>query len=277
MLASFYCWPCPFVGWPSKPLRRRRNRSRPRLTNSKRRRFRPNRTPKLSAYCRFRVTEEFCKNALDLKLENATVEDAIARIKAAFPSQQVEIRQRDTRPLQVSLDLKETTVGTVLTGVATLCDCKLWVFPDGLLIAPPGQLNPREKKLIELRQAGDWAQSAEVGGHGWSNSQNGQRALANIIAQEVKANDLKADATGQIKATFGAFSPQAQGALQQLVNWSTNDSRVVSPQMTDFILTADSPVLVNVTEPDWISIDVSGGASDPANSMGANIRLTPIP
>ncbi len=208
--------------------------------------------------------EEFCKQALDLKLENATIEEAITRIKTTFPSKQVEIRQRDARPLKVSLDLKETTVGTVLTGIATLADCKLWVLPDHLLIAPPGQLNSAEKKMIELRQAGEWWQSTESGGHGWSNLTFARKAIAIAVAQEVKAKGLT-----EIKTTFGSFSPQIQGALQKLVNFG---------RMGPLILSPESPVTVNLTDPKWVTIECDAGATASNSSSGGtimNIRVQP--
>lgn len=212
--------------------------------------------------------EEFCKSALDLKLDDATIEEMITRIKATFPSKKVEIRQRDARPLKVSIDLKETTVGTVLQSVAALADCQLWVFPDGLLIAPPGQLNAAEKKLVALRQAGEWPQSVEAGGHGWSNRTNTQKALALVVAEEVKANNLTPDATGNAKAKFGNFSPQAQKALQQLATWGYTEP---------FVLAPDSPIEVNLNDPNWVRIDFSSGASTQSGMMAMNIRVAGFP
>ena len=229
--------------------------------------------------------EEFCHNALDLKLENATIEDVIARIKAAFPQQQVEIRQRDARPLQVSLDLQETTVGTVLQGVAELADCKLWVLPDGLLIAPPGKLNQVERELAERRLVGDWGQRSENYEEGWSNNSEGRRAFANVIAREVKANNLTPDAKGYVKTVFGQFSPQAQQALQQLVTWAKSedmedrtaiiDDRLVTFNVQPFVISPNLPIDVNLTEPRWIEIQFGQAPSDPyPNQIAMNILLT---
>ena len=203
--------------------------------------------------------EEFCKSALDLKLEDATIEEIITRIKATFPSKKVEIRQRDARPLKVSLDLKETTVGSVLQAVATLSDCQLWVLPDCLLIAPPGALNSAERTMVSSHQAGEWAQSDGAGGKGWSNSSNGSDVLANLVAEEIKANNPAPATKSEINTTFGNFSPQTQKALQQLAAWTSKST--VSP----FVLTANSPVRVNLTNPNTIAISLFRGTSDEAN------------
>lgn len=217
--------------------------------------------------------ENFCKNALDLKLEDATIEDAITRIKTAFPGQKVEIRQRDARPLKFSLDLKETTVGTVLNGVASLADCKLWIFPDGLLIAPPGKLNTVERELVDQSLAGDWSQISENNAQGWSNHSEGQRAFANVIAQEVKLNNAMPQ-DGPLKTTFGQFSPQGQKALQQLVTLARSDTIRYMPGALPFILGPDSPIKVDLSRPRFIAIDFDKSASDSApNAMAMVISL----
>ena len=216
--------------------------------------------------------EEFCKMPLDLKLENGTIDDAIKRIKAAFPTQQVEIRQRDVRPLKLSVDLKDTTVGTVLSGMAALSDSVLWVMPDSLLIAPPGKLTQAEQDLVGMMYAGPWIQSGEnptnAGNAGnaaisWTAQQDADMLFANIIADEIKL--LKVD--GPVKTTFGQFSPQAQKALWQLVTWSNNSRKADNPNSRPLILSLDSPVKiefeVGFRESKWISIDLTKGASDP--------------
>ena len=213
--------------------------------------------------------EEFCKMPLDLKLEDGTIDDAVKRIKAAFPTQRFEIRQRDARPLKLSLNLKETTVGSVLSGMAALADCRLWVMPDGLLIAPPAKLTKAEQELVGRMDAGEWTQSgenpenqrADWGGNvSWSAETNGQMLMANIIADEIKL--LKVD--GPVKTTFGQFSPQTQKALRQLVDWSNAGRAEGYPLMRPLLLSSDSPVKVSFTKPKWISIDLTKGASDPS-------------
>ena len=203
--------------------------------------------------------EEFCKSALDLQLKDATIEEISTRIKAAFPSQQVEIRQRDAHPIKISIDSKETTVATVLSSVAALADCKLWVLPDGLLIAPLSKLNPNEKELVEKHMAGNWAENLIGGGHGWSSDLIGRKIFAIAVAQEVKANGLAPNEKGVVKTTFAKFSPQSQDILRQMANWSANESSEYKP----FILAPDSPVSVDTAKPGWVTVDLRGGSSDP--------------
>ena len=211
--------------------------------------------------------EDVCKLALDLKLKNASIEEVTARIKATFPNQQIEIRQRDARPLKVSLDLKETTVGSVLTGVAALSDCRLWVLPDSLLIAPPGKLSTIEHEMVKQRMAGEWAQSFQAGGHGWSNETFGEKVFAQVVAQEVKASNKAPDAEGNIKSTFGQFSPEGQQALRQLANWTRGSTRRDHPNAPPFVFSSDSPITVTLTDPKWVNIRFDKGASDPYSGM----------
>ena len=226
--------------------------------------------------------ENLCRSSFDIKLENGTIDDAIARIKAAFPTQQVEIRQRDVRPLKLSLNLKDTNVGAVLSGMAALSNSVLWVMPDGLLIAPPAKLNQTERDLVGMMYAGAWTQSREnpinAGNVGnaavsWTAQQDGEVLMANIIAAEVKL--LKVD--GPVKATFGQFSPQAQKALQQLVAWTNDDVRNIPGQ--PLFLSFGSPVKVGFKvgfrESKWLTIDLTKGPSDPyASETYMNILLS---
>ena len=193
---------------------------------------------------------EICKYALNLKLEDATLEDAAARIKATFPDQQIEIRQRDARPLKVSLDLKETTIGSVLSAIATLTDCQLWVLPDGLLIAPPDKLDTLEKDLVQNRVAGAW-------GSVWTNSSKGIPLLTAAIVAEALGGK-----PGAIKTTLDKFSPESRAMLQQLANWQRGN--FASVNRPPLMLRPDSPVEVSFNENNEISLKIEdGGASNP--------------
>ena len=217
--------------------------------------------------------EEVCKYEFDLKLDNATIEDAARRIKASFPGQNIQIRQRDARPFKISLDLKRTTVGAVLQSIAALADCKLWVMPDGLLIAPEDKLINVERGLYEKRMAGEWAQSTQAGGRGWSGQLSGNQVFAEAIAQEVKGRNLTPGADGGVKATFASFSPASQIMLQQIADWVANTNRRSDPEIRRLLLSPDSPIVVNTTDPKSTDITFGGGASDPdAGMIGIKIN-----
>ena len=55
--------------------------------------------------------EEMCKSRIDLKVENATLEDVTTRIKALLPARSVPIVVRGASPVRVGFDLKDTSTG----------------------------------------------------------------------------------------------------------------------------------------------------------------------
>ena len=202
---------------------------------------------------------EICKYALDLKLEDATIEDAAERIKATFPDQNIVIRQRDARPLKVSLDLKETAIGSVLNAVATLTDCQLWVLPDGLLIAPPNKLDTLEKEIVKNGVAGAW-------GSPWTISSKGNTILIRAIAAEALGNKI-----GSIKTTLDKFSPESRAMLQQVANWQGRSfARINRPPLT---LRPDSPVAVSITEADTIMLDINNGSASHPRTGAISILI----
>ncbi|RYG55191.1 hypothetical protein EON80_30985, partial [bacterium] len=91
--------------------------------------------------------EKFCKKTIDFKIENASLEDIIASIKRIAPGENVAIEIRGARPLQLSFDLKQEKTGNLLNNVAALAGCKLFLRPEGLLIAPT--LEPPETRPTE--------------------------------------------------------------------------------------------------------------------------------
>ena len=221
--------------------------------------------------------EELCKTRLDLKLDNATLDDVIQSIKTALPGQKVVVNVRDASPVRLSFDLKQAPVSDILQSAAALAGGQLWVMEDGLLIARPLSLSEGEQAAIKKGRSGQWLKSTEAGGSGWSNSAIGEQMFATAIAQEVKNGEFKTEATGEVKTVFGNFSPDAQRMLQQLATWARDDTRTTRPNAPAFILGANSPITVDTSNPKKISIQLQGNASDPAiGAMSMGIRYLPI-
>lgn len=218
--------------------------------------------------------EEMCKSLIDLKVENATLEDVTARVKASLPGRAVPIAVRGARPLRVGFDLKDTPTGDVLTHVAGLAGCKVFLLGNGLLIAPPTQLSEAELQEIKQQQAGEWMESVASGGSGWSNQRVAHSLFAKSIAQEITGSDATPFAATVVKTTFSNFSPDAQKMLQQMVNWSTEDSRRRTPSWPSLALSASSPVVVDTSDPLGIQINFPRNDSDPG-AVSIAMKISP--
>ena len=221
--------------------------------------------------------EEICKTRLDLKVNDATLDDVIKSIKDALPGQKVEVNVRDASPVRLSFDLKQAPVGDILQSAAALSGGQLWVTENGLLIARPLSLSETEQAEMKKGRSGQWLKSTEAGGSGWSNSSISAQMFATAIAQEVKNGNFKTEAPGEVKTVFGNFSPDAQRMLQQLATWTRDDTRTTRPNAPAFILGSNSPITVDTSNPKKISIQFQGNASDPAiGAMSMGIRYLPI-
>ena len=219
----------------------------------------------------------------DFKMENASLDQVIARIKKMFPDQHVPIEVRGAQPIKVSFDLKATRVGTVLNNVAGLAGCRLWVVGTGFLISPKAQLTEGElaDMKAEQAQAGEWTANADAsdpdgGNNGFSSSSIRNRILARTIAQEVTGGtDPAALPVVKAKLAFGDFSPEAQGILQQLANSAVNDARASNPAVAPMQLSPLSPISIDTSQPGWITIGIDRSLSDDdatVASIGISIR-----
>ena len=216
-----------------------------------------------------------CGNTVDLKMENASLQDVVARIKQMLPNQAVRIEVRGDSPVRVSFDFKGINVGNLLTPVAGLAGCKLYVFGSGLLIAPPSQLTKGERLDFDQIHGGEWAENVDSGQNddairnadglkmgGWDVQVEAQRLFSKAIAQEITGSDAKVQPPVSVKTRFGNFSPDGQAMLQQIADWSREAIRVDLPGASFLHLTSNSPIEVDTSSPEKISIGISAGESD---------------
>lgn len=220
---------------------------------------------------------------VDFKMENASLDQVIARIKTLLPDQPVAIEVRGARPIKVSFDLKETRVGTVLNNVAGLAGCRLWVVGTGFLIAPKIQLTEGEVADMKAEQAqgGEWTANVDAGdpaggNNGWSSASIRDKILARTVAQEISGgDDPKALPAVKVKMTFADFSPNAQGILQQLADSATALAQSPSHMTPPIRLSPLSPISIDTSQPGWVTIGIDRGLSDDgatAASLGISIR-----
>ena len=206
--------------------------------------------------------EEVCKTPVDLELKDATLAEVIKAVQDTFPRQKIVVNVRDANSLRVSFLVKQRRVGDVLQAVASLCGCEFYIFEDGLLIARPVALLGGEQLALDEGKSGQWIKSVAAGNVGWSNQGMADLIFAKAIAREVAAGPLKPDDKGVVRTTFSNFSPEAQGMLQQIATRIREGSRYINPHPTPFVLSPDSPVRVNTSDPKSVSIDLGGGSSN---------------
>ena len=218
--------------------------------------------------------QRICKSRIDLKVENETLEQVAADIKKSFPDQDLSIQVRGATPVRVSFDLKDTPVGDVLGNVAALAGCKLWLTGSGFLIAPSTQLTDVEQQDVKQSQAGEWGQSVAAGGMGWNVNNVLSPLFAKAVAQEITGTDVLPFPATTVKTTFGAVSPETQALLQQLVSGAIEDMRRSDPRVSPLLLSPNSPISVNTSDPKWVKISFAGVDSDKSGGV-ANIRIQP--
>lgn len=217
--------------------------------------------------------ENLCKSIIDLKVENATLDDVTTRIKAMLPGQTIAIEVRGANLVHVGFDLKGAKVGDTLDHVAALAGCRLFVFSRGLLIAPTALLTEAELSDIKQWRGGEWAKDLEAGGTGWYIGREANQLFARAIAQEATGSDAKPFPAGVVKTTFGNFSPDSQAILQQMATDIREHRRSVDPGAPPFHLSPDSPIAVDTSNPTAISISFDSGASVDQGSMVSQINL----
>lgn len=221
------------------------------------------------------------KSVVDLKMDGASLDQVIARVKGLLPDSPLPVEVRGARPVKVSFDLKQAQVGTVLGNVACLAGCRLWVVSTGFLIAPRSQLTEAERADMNEGQVGEWLANRDAGdpdggNNGWSARSTRDRLLARTVAQEVTGGtDPAALPVVNMKMAFGDFSPGSQGMLQQLVDSSRGLVRSGGSMISPVHLTPSSPISIDTSKPGWITIQYGDTLSDShagAGSIGLLIQ-----
>jgi hypothetical protein len=210
------------------------------------------------------VQEHLCKSRIALKVDGASLEGVIARIKEVLPNEPVAIEVRGASPVRVGFDLKDASVSDVLQPIAALSGCKLWVLSRGLLIAPPSQLTKAEWADVNQSRGGEWAKNATVGTGGRSSQDVKSELFTQAIAQEATGSQAKPLPPQVMKTTFGSFSPQSQAMMQEIVGWMNEGEHNSNPNAVPLHLNAGSSVTVDTTSPYGVTIYFGGGTSDAA-------------
>lgn len=236
--------------------------------------------------------EDICKTPFDLKVKDATLEDVAAQVKAAFPNTPLIIKVRDARPVKLSFELPGTKTGDALQQVSALGGCELFLFPDYLLLAPADKLNEQEQSDLKNSKGWSWKKSRFAAGapSQWNPGVNGlvethtgrttedvvKPALVRAIYQSVQDNaaPMKQSPTRatpdtktnpNLTLTFGDLSPEAQGMVQQIVNWQCAQALEMNPDIPRLFntqLTADALVDINTSKPKEIVVTIRPGASE---------------
>lgn len=218
-----------------------------------------------------------CKNHVDFQVQHATVQDVVAHVKEVLPGQIIPIEVRGAKPISVGFNLKNARLGDILGHVAGLAGCKLWMLSSGLLIAPESLLTSAERADVKQQQGGEWAKSAEAGASDWSNQRLAQELFVTSVAHEVTGSAATPQPAVAVKASFGNFSPESQAMLQQLVDWALAGVGPSVAGLPPFQLSAGSPVSVDTSKPNAISIGFDPGTSDPdGTSIGITIYPQPV-
>lgn len=220
--------------------------------------------------------ENICKSLLDLKMQNATLQEVATRIKGMLQGQAVAIEVRGASPVRLGFELKQVAVGDVLSHVAALAGCKLFVLSSGLLLTPSSQLTEAERLDMEQRRGGEWSKSSASGGYGWSARNEQSTFFTRAIAQEATGSDAKPLPATVVKTTFGSFSPESQIMLQEMVSWMNEEDRITHPKVAPLYLNAASPVTVDTSNPRGISVLFGRGESD-AGGMALGYADITIP
>ncbi len=221
--------------------------------------------------------ENVCKNRLNLKMDNATLEDVVARVKELLPGQTIAVEVRGASPVHVGFNLKGARVGDVLDHVAALAGCKLFVLSNGLLIAPASLLTGAELQDIKQRQGGEWAKSTESGGSSWSTKSGASSLFTRAVAQEATGSNTTPLPTGVLKTTFGNFSPEAQAMLQEMASWVSEATHPLNPNAASLHLNAGSPISVDTSDPNVIHITFDHGISDPTDAPTLSVTDVHVP
>ncbi len=214
--------------------------------------------------------EQVCSMPLDFVVKDASLDDIIAKAKAVLPPETV-IEVRESRPMSLTLDLRNTSVGNVLQATAGFMGSKLWVFNDRLVIAPQNKLSKVEEEAVNMQEGGDWARAAASGGQGWGSSYLHSQTLKAVGARIQESIGNINPTTGEInknmvaaQINFTDFSPELQRVLQRLVDGTRNGTRLRHPGLPDLILGSDATIKMNPTQDGTTSITLRISGSQPA-------------
>lgn len=174
---------------------------------------------------------DVCKIPLDLRVNNATLEEIAARVQKMIAAPAPKIVVRGALPVRLSFALKNSTVGDALGSAGLLAGAKLWVFADHLLLAPEAALSKEEQAALKENGGNEWGfnNSNKIQFFVWDNEL--RRVFTNLIGDELKAKfsgatpATTAPVAGQVpvpvaKTTFSQLSPEAKEMVQQLVEQS---------------------------------------------------------
>jgi len=136
--------------------------------------------------------------------------------------------------------LEEAPLGVTLCAIAELANCRVWVFSNGIVIAPEIELSDEERSAVKAGRGGVWDESSAVIGStsSWGGREQINRIVVRVVGAEVQkhpappqpappAPDPSAprvmthssnDLSAPFEVPFGELSPPSQKLLQELLD-----------------------------------------------------------
>ena len=200
--------------------------------------------------------EALWNKALNWNEKNASLQTVVTHVRAALGQNAPPIEVRAPDVNRSTFTLAKAPIGTTLVSLAKLANCEVWVFVDGLVIAPKSALSNEERAAIQRHAGGDWTHSSFSGGssQGWSGRRQFESAATRTISTELKARRAAKDQadpvtvaphksmgeneTAPYELRFGELSTTTQRVLQELFSKKIERSTNLAepPRLLSFLL-----------------------------------------
>ncbi|RYX83652.1 hypothetical protein EON83_13690 [bacterium] len=213
--------------------------------------------------------EEACQQSIDLKIENATVADVMARVEPMLPTKSLPLQVRETSAVRLSFDLKQTRVGDILANVAALSGSRLYMLPQGLLMAPEHVLSEGQQWEMLEGLSGEWAQGGRVRSASPWVTKRLNKLLTQRLSQELTGKDALKAPKGTLKTTVGQLSQPTQMLLRQMAVCMKERGVITKNTSRPARLDNASPLTVEFSEKNqaWITL---AGQSSQSRSISAS-------
>ncbi len=177
--------------------------------------------------------EALWNKPIDWNEKNASLGTIANHVQSALGPDAPTIEMRAPDVNRSTFALSKAPVGTTLISLAKLANCKVWVFADGIVIAPETALTDEERAAVKAKKGGDWTQSSTVfqSSESWNGRAEVESTSVRILSIDLKArlavkgqttpvavdsSDPTKRKTAPFQLPFGELSPAAQKVLQEL-------------------------------------------------------------
>ena len=212
----------------------------------------------LSVARRLTRFEELWSKPLAWKETNASTTQVAADVRRQLGPDAPSIEVRAPILNHWTFAMKEAPLGATLCALALLANCQVWVFSDGLVIAPEEALSDDERAAIKARKGGAWEESVanEGSSYKWGGREQIEQVLVNIIGADIQAhlaakglpapveapvapqnpavprtNSFDASKpTAPFELPFGELSPVSRQLLQELLKEQVRRLRIPQEQ-----------------------------------------------